>query len=195
MVAAEHPRKITPEEYLAWEATQEMKYEYIDGEIIAITGGTVTHAQIYLNLYRALFPHLTERGCLVFVSGVKVQDLKSKRYFYPDLVVTDHPDDKKNNKFFANPKVIVEVLSSSTSHYDQTRKLKYYRQLPSLQEYILIDSQQVSVEIYQRQTGKMWGYSCCDMMDEIFVIPSINFEYSVAMLYEGAMFEDLLTDD
>ena len=189
IAAAELPRKMTPEEYLEWEATQETKYEYIDGEIIAMTGGTVTHAQIYLNLYRALFSHLAERGCKVVVADVKVQDSKSKRYFYPDLVITCHPDDKKSNKFFEHPKVIVEVLSPSTAKYDQKQKLKFYRQLPSLQEYILIDSQGVFVEMYQRQTGKIWAYSDYDL-DETFTIPSIEFDCSVEMLYEGAIFED-----
>lgn len=193
IAAAELPRKMTPEEYLEWEATQDHKYEYIEGEIIAMTGGTVTHARIYQNLYFSLRPHLSPQGCEVFVSDVKVQDLKNKRYFYPDLVVTCHPDDKQNNKFFSNPKVIVEVLSPSTSKYDQTRKLQLYRQLPSLQEYILIDSQRVFVQMYQRQTGKIWGYSDY-VLDETFVIPSLDFECSVEMLYEGAIFEDLSTD-
>ncbi|AFY37912.1 protein of unknown function DUF820 [[Leptolyngbya] sp. PCC 7376] len=190
IAAAKFPRQMTPEEYLEWEATQEMKYEYIDGEILAMTGGTVTHTRIYLNLYRSLFPHLSQRDCDVFVSDVKVQDSKSKRYFYPDLVVTCHPDDKNNNKFLEYPKVIVEVLSPSTYAYDQKRKLKLYRQFPSLQEYILIDSQRVSVEMYQRQTGKIWGYSDYDL-DETFLIPSIEFKCSVEMLYEGAIFEEI----
>lgn len=189
IAAAELPRKMTPEEYLAWEATQETKYEYVDGEIIAMTGGTITHARIYLNLYRALFPHLSQRGCEVFVSDAKVQDSKSKRYFYPDLVVTCSDDDKKNNKFIQYPKVIVEVLSPSTSYYDQGRKLKLYRQLPSLQEYILIDSQRISVEMYKRKTGKIWSYSYYDL-DETLTIPSIEFDCSVEMLYEGAILED-----
>ncbi|OKH12351.1 Uma2 family endonuclease [[Limnothrix rosea] IAM M-220] len=189
IAAAELPRKMTPEEYLEWEATQDIKYEYIDGEIIAMTGGTVTHARIYLNLYRALFPHLQTRGCETFVSDVKVQDSKTKRYFYPDLVVTCHPDDKKNNQFIQHPKVIVEVLSPSNARYDQGRKLKLYRQIQSLQEYILIDSQRVSVEMYQRQTGKMWGYSDY-ALDEMLVIPSIEFECPVMMLYEGAILEE-----
>ena len=184
------PKKMTPEEYLAWEATQELRYEYIDGEIIAMTGGTITHTRIYLNLYRALFGHLEKRRCEAFVADVKVQDQKNQRYFYPDLIVTCHPDDRRNNQFIQHPTVIVEVLSPSTANYDQSRKLKLYRQIPSLQEYILIDSQQISIALYQRQSGRMWGYSDYGP-DETFWLPSIEFECAVADLYENAIIETL----
>lgn len=180
--------RMTAKEYLAWEEKQEGRHEFIDGEILAMTGGTVTHARIYQNLYFALRPHLTARGCDAFVSDVKVQDQQNNRYFYPDLVVTCNGDDQKNNKFIQHPTVIVEVLSPSTTSYDRNRKLKLYRQFPSLQEYILIDTREISVELYQRQSGKMWGYSDYGI-DETFWIPSIEFECSVAMLYENAIFE------
>ncbi|MBV5261124.1 Uma2 family endonuclease [Synechococcus moorigangaii CMS01] len=182
------PKKMTLEEYLAWEATQELRYEYVDGEIIAMTGGTITHTRIYLNLYRALFAHLEKRGCEAFVADVKVQDQKNQRYFYPDLVVTCHPDDRRNNQFIQHPTVIVEVLSPSTANYDQSRKLKLYRQISSLQEYVLIDSQHISVALYQRQSGRMWGYSDYGP-DETFWLPSIEFECKVADLYENAILE------
>lgn len=189
IAATEFPPRMTPEEYLAWEATQEEKYEYIDGEIIAMTGGTITHTRLYLNLYRALFPHLAKRGCEAFVSDVKVQDVKNKRYFYPDLVVTCSEEDKTNNKFISHPTVIVEILSPSNSKYDKNQKLKLYRRLPSLQEYILIDSERVFVAMYQRQTEKMWAYTDYEL-EETFLIPSIEFECSVATIYENAILEE-----
>lgn len=193
IAAAQIFNKMTAEEYLLWEETQELRHEYIDGEIIAMTGGTLTHTRIYLNLYFALRPHLEKRGCEAFVADVKVQDQKNKRYFYPDLVVTCNADDQKNNQFIQHPTVIVEVLSPSNFGYDKNRKLKLYRQIPSLQEYILIDSQQVSVEMYQRQSEKMWGYSDYGV-SETFLIPSIEFECSVARLYENAILDNSLDD-
>lgn len=88
-------------------------YLQIDGEIIAMTGSSVTHGRIYLNLYLALRPHLERRGGDASVADVKVQDAKNKRCFYPDLAVTCHANDRKNNQFIAHPTVIVEVLSPS----------------------------------------------------------------------------------
>lgn len=176
-------QNMTAEEYLAWEEQQEDKYEYVDGEIIAMTGGTLPHNDIALNFYSLLRPHLKKRGCRVNVADAKVQGKANRRYFYPDLVISCHPEDQKAKKWIQFPTIIIEVLSPSTANYDKSQKLKWYRQIPSLQEYILVDSQRISVEMFQRQAGKMWGYSDYDA-DESFVIPSIEFKCDVALLYE-----------
>ncbi|SKB13656.1 conserved hypothetical protein [Planktothrix sp. PCC 11201] len=180
--------KMTSEEYLKWEATQEMRHEYVDGEIVAMTGGSIPHNDIALNLYTSLRPHLRQRGCRVNVSDVKVQANQNSRYFYPDLVITCDPEDLKSRKFIQNPKVIVEVLSPSTASYDCTKKLKYYRQIPSLQEYVLIDSESMSVEIYHRGEGKMWYYYEYTNGDAI-ALQSIEFECPIELLYEGIIFD------
>ncbi|MDY7005126.1 MAG: Uma2 family endonuclease [Cyanobacteriota bacterium] len=181
-------RKMSPEEYLEWEAKQELRYEYIDGEILAMTGGTIPHTKIYLNFYTALRPHLRQRGCEAYVSDVKVQANENSRYFYPDLVVTCHPDDLKARDFIQHPTVIVEVLSPSTTGYDRGEKFKYYRQIPSLQEYVLVDSESNSVEIYRRGEGKMWF---CNYYEagEAIALESIEFQCSIEVLYEGVTFE------
>ena len=181
-------QKMTAEEYLKWEATQEMRHEYVDGDIVAMTGGSIPHTKIYLNLYRSLYPHLYHRGCESYVSDVKVQASKNSRYFYPDLVVTCDPEDLKSREFIQNPKVIVEVLSPSTANYDRIEKFKYYRQIPSLQEYVLIDSESMSVEVYQRGEGKMWRYYEYTNGDAI-ALQSIEFECPIELLYEGISFD------
>lgn len=189
-------QKMTPEEYLEWEAKQEFRHEYIDGEIVAMTGGSLYHNDIALNLYRSLYPHLRQRGCRVNVSDAKVQANKNSRYFYPDLVVSCHPDDLKSREFIQHPKVIVEVLSPSTESNDspsetlceRTKKLKYYRQIPSLQEYILVDSEEIAVEVYQRGEGKMWHYYEYEA-GEMLSLESIEFECAIELLYEGVSFE------
>ncbi|NEQ77221.1 MAG: Uma2 family endonuclease [Okeania sp. SIO2C9] len=181
-------QKISPEEYLEWEAKQEFRHEYVDGEILAMTGGTIPHTKIYLNLYTALRPHLSKRGCEAYVSDVKVQDSKNNRYFYPDLVVTCNTEDLKSRDFIKHPTVIVEVLSPSTQKYDRGDKLKYYRQFPSLQEYVLVDSESISVEIYQRGEGKIWNY-CGYTEGESITLESIEFTSAIEVLYEGVNFE------
>ncbi len=184
----QYPQKMTAEAYLEWEATQELRHEYVDGEILAMTGGSIPHNDIALNLYTALRPHLRQRGCRVNVSDVKVQANQNSRYFYPDLVVTCDPEDLKSRKFIQNPKVIVEVISPSTASYDRTKKLKYYRQISSLQEYMLIDSESMSVEIYHRGEGKTWYYYEYEK-GEAIALQSIEFEFPMELLYEGISFD------
>ncbi len=184
-------QKMTAEEYLEWEAKQELRHEYIDGEIIAMTGGTLPHNSITLNFYTALRPHLRQRGCAGYVSDAKVQARKNSRYFYPDVVVTCDADDLKAKDFIQNPKVIVEVLSPGTANYDRTKKLKYYRQIPSLQEYVLVDSEEITVEVYRRGEGKMWLYYVYET-GEAIALASIGFECAIDLLYEGVTFEQEL---
>lgn len=187
------PQNLTAEEYLIWEEQQEYKHEYIDGEIIAMTGGSLNHNDIALNLYFLLRPHLKKRGCRVNVADAKVQGKANSRYFYPDLVISCHPEDKRAKKWIQYPSTIIEVLSPSTANYDRSRKLKLYRQIPTLQEYLLLDSQRVNVELYQRQEGKMWGYSDYGS-NEFLMIPSIEFTCAVNDIYEDISFDSLESD-
>ena len=184
----QYTQKMTAEEYLEWEAKQELRHEYIDGEILAMTGGTLPHNNIALNFYRALYPHLRQRGCQANVSDAKVKPSQLSRYFYPDLVVTCDSDDLKARDFIQNPKIIVEVLSPGTETYDRTKKFKYYRQIPTLQEYVLVDSEEITVEVYRRGEGKMWLYYEYEA-GEIIALESIEFECAIELLYEGIVFE------
>jgi Uma2 family endonuclease len=187
----QYPQKMTAAEYLEWEAKQEFRHEYVDGEILAMTGGSLPHNDIALNFYRALYPHVRQRGCRVNVSDAKVQARKNSRYFYPDVVISCNPDDLKSREFIQQPKVIVEVLSPGTANYDRTKKLKYYRQIPSLQEYILVDSEEIAVEVYRRGEGKMWLYYEYEA-GEVISLESIGFECAIELLYEGVSFEQEL---
>ncbi|WP_293136480.1 Uma2 family endonuclease [Okeania sp. SIO3I5] len=102
---------MTPEEYLEWEAKQEFRHEYVDGEILAMTGGSIPHNNIIaLNFYRSLYPHLCQKGCQVNVSDVKVRENKNRRYFYLDLVITCNADDLKSHNVIEHPKVIIEII-------------------------------------------------------------------------------------
>ena len=176
------------EDYLEWESQQEIRYEYVKGEVFAMTGGTIPHNDIALNLYRALYPHLRSRGCRVNVSDVKVQVSPKSIYYYPDVIVSCDPEDLNARQFIQNPKLIVEVLSPGTSAKDRGEKFTYYLTIPSLQEYILIDSETISVERYSRGEGRMWLYYPYQMADTI-TLSSIDFEFPIELLYEGIVFE------
>jgi Uma2 family endonuclease len=183
----QYPQKMNVEEYLEWEATQELRHEYIDGEIIAMTGGSLPHNDITLNFYRTLYSHLSPRGCRVNVSDAKVQ-ANNSRYFYPDLVISCDSRDRESRNFIQHPQVIIEMLSSSTGNYDRTKKLQYYRQIASLQEYVLVDSESISVEVYRRGEDKIWFY-CAYSQGEEIILSSLDFHGVIELIYEGISFD------
>jgi Uma2 family endonuclease len=183
----QQPSKMTIEEYLEWEPLQELRYDYVNGEVLAMTGGTIPHNDIALNFYTALRPHLRARGCRVNVSDVKVQFDSGSIYYYPDVIVSCDPQDLNARKFIQNPKIIAEVLSPGTSGKDRGEKFTNYLTIPSLQEYLLIDSEKISVERYCRGEGRMWLYYPYTEGD-IITLSSIEFELNIALLYEGVIF-------
>lgn len=189
MIANPQRSKMTAEAYLEWKLHQDGRHEFVNGEAIAMTGGTVPYNDIALNFYRALYPHLQARGCRVNVSDVKVQ-VSSSVYFYPDLVISCDQRDRNARKLIRFPSLIVEVLSPSTESGDRGAKFTHYRTLPTLQEYVLIDSEQVSVERYQRSEGRLWLYYPFTVGDTI-QLDSIQFSCAIELLYEGIDFNPL----
>jgi Uma2 family endonuclease len=188
MIATAQPQKMTIEQYLEWEPQQEARYEYVNGEVFAMTGGTVPHNDIALNLYRALYPHLRAKGCRINVADVKLQISSSSPYYYPDIIVSCDPRDLNARKFIQYPTLIVEVLSPGTEAKDRGEKLAYYRTLPSLQEYVLVDSEQISAERYRRGEGRMWLYYPYTAGD-LITLDSIEFTCPIETLYENIRFD------
>jgi Uma2 family endonuclease len=186
----EDSQTMTIEEYLEWEPQQDIRYEYVNGEVFAMTGGTIPHNDIALNLYRNLYPHLRSRNCKANVSDVKVQVTPQSPYYYPDVIVSCDPEDLNARKFYQKPKLIAEVLSPGTSSKDRGEKFTYYLKMPSLQEYILIDSEKISVERYCRGEGRMWLYYPYTAGD-IVTLSSIDFDFPIELLYEGIVFESM----
>jgi Uma2 family endonuclease len=186
MIATPEPQKMTVEAYLQWEAQQELRYEYVNGDIFAMTGGTIPHNDIALNLYTALRPHLRPRNCRVNVSDVKVQ-VTSTIYLYPDLMVSCDERDRNAVKAIQYPKLITEVLSPGTETYDRKNKFALYRKFSTLEEYVLIDSESISVECYRRSGNRRWIYEPYAAGDTI-TLESIEFSCAIELLYESVQF-------
>jgi Uma2 family endonuclease len=188
LAISQTPSKMTIEQYLEWELQQDLRYEYVNGEVFAMTGGTIPHNDIALNLYRTVYPHLRSRGCRANVSDVKVQVSPNSPYYYPDVIVSCDPQDLNARKFIQNPTIIAEVLSPGTSAKDRGEKFTDYQKIPTLQEYLLIDSEKIAVERYFRGEGRMWLYYPYTVGDTI-ALSSIEFEFEIELLYEGIIFE------
>lgn len=122
------------------------------------------------------------------MSDVKVRDSKSDRYFYPNLVISCNTEDLKSRQFIEHPTVIFEVLSPSTEKYDRGNKFKYYGQISCLPEYVLVDSESISVEVFQRGEGNFWHY--CEYIEgESITLSSIEFTSAIEVLYAGVNLE------
>jgi Uma2 family endonuclease len=174
-------------EYLAWEPTQEDRYEYWDGEVVAMSGGTRNHNRISGNFFRLLDDALLDRACDVYIADVKVQLDPGQKYFYPDVVVTcDERDD--DAQFVQFPCLIIEVLSPSTEAIDRGAKFARYRQFPSLQEYVLVQADRSNVEVFRRNEKGQWVLSEYALENRL-LLESIGVEIAIADLYRQVQFE------
>ncbi|MBD2445983.1 Uma2 family endonuclease [Nostoc sp. FACHB-152] len=187
MVALPDSILMSAEEYLIWEPTQEQRYEYWDGEVVAMTGGTRNHNRVSGNFFKLLDDALAERSCEVYIVDVKVQVEPGQKYFYPDVVVTcdERDTDTQLIKF---PCLIIEVLSPSTEAFDRGKKFAKYRQSPILQEYVLVQVEQPGVEVFRRNEQGKWELSEYNS-GEILRLESVNVEIAIADLYRQVQFE------
>src|SRR5215469_4971618 len=180
-MAVQHEHWISPEEYLEIDrASIDVKYEYTDGHIYAMSGGTAEHAEIAINMIAILKAHL-QGSCRVLSSDVRVQ-VAERKYYYPDISVSCHPEDKqKGIDIIRYPRLVIEVLSPSTETNDRGKKFRSYKACSSIQEYVLINSQYQEVEIFHRQ-GDMWAYHQYESGQEIN-LASIRLIISLADIY------------
>ena len=190
MISRDQLPKMTAAEYLIWENEQELRYEYVDGNIFAMTGGTIPHNDIAINLLTILLPQVRANGCRINMADVKLCLSESDDYYYPDLMVSCHPQDLNARKFIQFPKLIVEVLSPGTADKDRTDEFSDYQRISTLQEYLLISSEKIGVECYRRGEGRMWLYYPYVAGDTI-ELQSLGTRVAIEQLYAGVNFEQL----
>ncbi len=141
---------LTVDEYLAGEACSPVKHEYVAGEVFAMAGAGEAHVTIAGNVFALLRAHVRGGPCRVYIADMKLQVERAQAFFYPDVFVTCDPADAAEPIAKRQPKAVIEVLSESTEAYDRGAKFAAYRQSPSLEEYVLIDSRTRSVEVFRR---------------------------------------------
>ena len=196
MIASAFPPFMSPQEYLEWEEQQLTKYEYVNGEVFAMTGGTLAHNSIALNLASALKNHLRGKGCKVFMADAKLGISEIGPYHYPDVMVTCDRRDQSARKIVQFPCLIVEVLSPGTEAYDRGGKFAHYRRIETLKEYVLIDAEKMSVECYRINERRKWEltpYMIDETTSEVKDIEvefdSINFRCQLSLIYEDVIFK------
>ena len=187
---------LTPEEYIALERRaipdiETVRSEYIKGKIIPRSSSNLSHNLITGNIAGEFHTRLKGTTCFVFANEMRVSIPAAKSYFYPDVGVVCEEPRFEDDVFdiLLNPIVVVEVLSPSTEAYDRGEKFAHYRQLTSLQEYVLVAQDKVRVEHYHRQE-RQWVLTDFQRLDEILPLPSIQCELSLSEIYERVTFPD-----
>ncbi|MGA2878927.1 MAG: Uma2 family endonuclease [Bryobacteraceae bacterium] len=180
---------VTEEQYLVIDRAAEFRHELLDGEIVALPGGNIRHARLSANILGQLYMALQGSRCEAFASDFRVR-VSARVYAYPDVtVVCGSPvlaDERQD--ILLNPTVIVEVLSPSTEHYDRGVKLRYYRAIESLRDYILLAQDQIRIEQYTRGEANTWTLRDYQDASEILLIESIGVSLPIARLYERVEF-------
>ena len=171
----------TAADYLAWEAAQPERHEYLDGEVFAMAGAEDRHVTVTMNLAFALRQHLSGSPCRTFMSDMRLQ-VAANSYFYPDVLVTCSALDLVSPMVKTEPKLIAEVLSPSTAAYDRGSKFSQYRLIPSLEEYAVIDLDTRSIDCFRKRDDGLWVlYPFA--RGETVVLASVALELSAAQLF------------
>ena len=176
---------LSESDYLAFEAQSPVRNEYIAGEVFAMTGASIRHNVIAGNLFAELRAHLKGTPCRTLIEGVKLHLRKEQSYFYPDVMVTCEnrlQELDSQQQIVEEPLVVVEILSPSTEAVDRREKLRAYRTLPSLKEYILVSQDKAQVEIYRRRGDIGWDIITYEPGDTL-EIASLELKISINDIY------------
>ncbi len=176
------------EEYLDLEERNpDVRFEYHDGYVYMMSGGTADHATISGNVYAILKNTLRSGACRAFNSDMRVR-VSDLRYFHPDVTVTCDQRDRGKVSVIRSPRVVVEVLSPSTETSDRVRKLQAYLTCPTIEEYFLVDYRSKRIEVYSKEQTK-WSYSAFEPGDEVEV-RSLGVRFALNDAYEDVVIEE-----
>lgn len=184
--------KLTPKEYLDFERNSEIKHEYFDGEIFAMSGAKRNHNIINQNLNGLVWQQLKGKNCESYSGDMRVFVPETGLYTYPDLVVVCGEPQFQDEVFdtLLNPVLLIEVLSESTESYDRGKKFQHYRSIESLQEYILVSQDEARVEKYVRHGDGFWLLSEAVGLEAEIEFSSIECKIPLAEIFDKIDFSE-----
>jgi Uma2 family endonuclease len=187
---ASNKQYYTKEEYFELENSSEDKFEFENGEVFAMSGGSLPHNLIGGNVITALNNMLADKDCIVLGSDMKTAIDLAESYVYPDAQVicgkVEYAEGR--NEIVKNPLLVVEVLSDSTERYDRGKKFKKYQTLSPFREYVLISQTEPLVETFVRQDENHWLYTFTEGMEAVLQLPSIGVAIPLADIYRKVEF-------
>ncbi len=174
---------ITPAEFLEGELSSEIRHEYVDGQIYAMSGASAIHNEISMDLAMALKNHLRGSPCRTFIESVKVEvsDHLSSAFYYPDVFVTCEPVQNDSHVMRA-PKLIAEILSPTTKRHDRGEKLAAYKRIPSVKEIVLIEQEWPEIYVTRRSDG--WTKHLYTQLDSAITLQSVDLTLKVSEFYQ-----------
>ena len=172
----------TAAEYLAWEALQPARHEFLDGEVFAMAGAEDRHVTVAMNLAFALRGHLAGSACRTYMSDMRLHVAAANGYFYPDVLMTCSALDLGSAMVKSEPKLIAEVLSPGTAAYDRGLKFGHYRTLASLEEYVLVDLDTRTTDCYRKGADGLWVLHPF-ARGQAVVLASVALELTAAQLF------------
>ncbi len=173
------------QKYWALEATSQQKHELHQAQIIAMAGASRRHNLVVINVASELRQKLRLQPCETYMSDMRVSQQAMENYYYPDISVVCEPPqfENTNPETLLNPLIIIEVLSPTTERFDRGEKFAIYRQFSSIKTYLLISSERVLVEVYQRQE-QGWLLREYNQLNQEALIESLNLALPLSALYE-----------
>ncbi|MFN0124164.1 MAG: Uma2 family endonuclease [Blastocatellia bacterium] len=182
----------TVAEYFAFEKTSPIRYEYVDGQVYAMSGVSKNHNRIAGNLYVLLIERLAGKGCEPFITDVRVK-VSPRVYYYPDVVVTCDPlvEEDEDTYIAESPRLVVEVLSPSNVRTDRTEKMHEYQFTPGLREYVIIEQDYQQLEIYRHdRPGDPWQKAIFTDPDEQVTLASVEVTFRLGDIYRRVRFAE-----
>ena len=177
---------VTPEEYLAVEREAEFKHEYYQDEVYAMAGASNGHTLIISNLVITIGNQIRDRDCIVRASDMRLQTSAAGLYSYPDVSVvcgTSEFHSDAHLDTLLNPMVLIEVISKSTGKNDRGSKFTFYRSIPSLQYYLLVETKEMEVLVYTRMEAEKWMFEAFVGPAAVVPLPLLPLELSLAEVY------------
>ncbi len=185
-MAAARRKIYTRSEYLAREVRARDRHEFLKGEMIMMEGATIDHSQIKSNLILRLHDVVRAKGCELFATSLRLGVNEGEYYVYPDVMVIcgEIELERGREDVVTNPKMVIEIWSEATKHYDSTTKFSIYARIPSLQEYVMIDQRRVHVECFRRAPNNQWENELFENKRDTLRLQSIGEKISLVKIYE-----------
>lgn len=180
-------RHMTVDQYLAFEQQSPARHEYLAGEVFAMTGASAQHNAIATRLFAATGSHLRGSPWKAFIGDVKVRVRTNMRdyFYYPDLLVISDSDRRADGgegmPFVRSPRLIAEVISPSTDNIDRREKAMMYREITSLEEYVLVAQEECEVTIFRRRQN--WRPMVCNALEDVAEFRSIGLSLPLTHIY------------
>jgi Uma2 family endonuclease len=178
-------KKLSIQDFLAFEKDSNEKHEYYQGEVFAMSGAGRRHNIICINLLGQFVSRLKGKPCRPFGSDMRLHIPENTLFTYPDIAVYCGDAKMMDDDNALEPSVIIEILSPSTKDYDRGGKFKLYRDIPSLREYILVDTESIGIEVFSVNQQKHWELEEFTSPDEVLHIPSLSVSIPLKEIYEG----------